>query len=271
MSDFKGKKVLVTGAAMGLGRLISLRVLELGAELVVMWDYNAEAMDKTASELRERGYRVETQVVDVSSLDSIREAAALTLAQIGAVDILFNNAGVVKGGSFLEHSHQDLERTIRINTLGVMHVTRAFIDKMVEQGSGHVVNIASAAGLMPVPLQSAYSPSKWGCLAFSESLRIEMEDLKTGVRVTTICPSYIDTGMFKGVTAPLLTPILQPDDAVSRIIRGVQKNQLVVCMPWIVNLLPAFWGLLPRRAFDAIVGRFFGVYKSMNQFIGHGK
>lgn len=269
MSDFMNKKVLVTGAAMGLGRLISIRALELGAEVVIMWDYNATAMEATAAELRAKGHKVETQVVDVSSLDSIREAAAQTLAAVGVPDILFNNAGVVKGGSFLDHRHEDLERTIRINTLGPMHVTRAFIEGMVQRGSGHVINIASAAGLMPVPLQSAYSPSKWGCLSFSESLRIEMEDLKTGVHVTTICPSYIDTGMFKGVTAPLLTPILQPEDAVNRIIRGVQDDRLMVLMPWIVHLLPAFWGLLPRRAFDAIVGRFFGVYKSMNQFIGH--
>lgn len=269
MSDFLGKKVLVTGAAMGLGRLMTIRSLEMGAELVVMWDYNAAALDTTAAELRGKGWRVETQVVDVSKVDNIREAAAHTLENYGAPDILFNNAGIVKGGSFLDHTHADIERIMAVNALGVMHVTRAFIASMVERGSGHVVNIASAAGLMPVPRQSAYSPSKWACLSFSESLRIEMEDLRTGVKVTTICPSYIDTGMFKGVTAPMLTPILQPEDAVNRIMRGVQNDSLMVCMPWIVNLLPMFWGFLPRRAFDAIVGRFFGVYNSMNKFIGH--
>lgn len=269
MSDFMGKKVLVTGAAMGLGRLLSLRSLELGADLVVMWDINGAALDKTAAELREKGFRVETQVVDVSKVERIREAAAQTLESVGGIDILFNNAGIVKGGSFLDHSHEDLERTIHINTLGVMHVTRCFIDAMVEKGNGHVINIASAAGLMPVPLQSAYSPSKWGCMAFSESLRIEMENLRTGVKVTTICPSYIDTGMFAGVKAPLLTPILKPDDAVARIISAVQNDRLVVCMPWIVNLLPMFWGVLPRRVFDVVVGRMFRVYTSMNQFVGH--
>jgi short-subunit dehydrogenase len=268
MSDFKAKKVLVTGAAMGLGRLMTMRSLELGAAMVEMWDINAEALDKTAAEMRAKGYTVETQVVDVSSLDSIKQAATATLARTGTIDILFNNAGIVKGGTFVEHRHEDLERTIKVNVLGVMHVTRCFIDSMIAQGSGHVVNIASAAGLMPVPLQTAYSPSKWACLSSSESLRIEMEDLKTGVHVTTICPSYIDTGMFAGVKAPLLTPILQPEVAVARIIRAVQNDELVVCMPWIVNLLPMFWGFLPRRAFDLIVGRVFRSYKSMSQFKG---
>lgn len=269
MSDFLGKNVLVTGAAMGLGRLMTLRSLELGADVVVMWDINAATLEKTAAEMREKNYRVETQVVDVSNLDSIREAAAHTLEHVGAIDILFNNAGIVKGGSLLDHSHEDLERTIRINVLGVMHVTRCFVGAMVERGSGHIVNIASAAGLMPVPLQSAYSPSKWACLSFSESVRIEMENLRTGVKVTTICPSYIDTGMFAGVKAPLLTPILKPEDAVARIISAVQNDKLVVCMPWIVNLLPMFWGFLPRRIFDVVVGKMFGVYTSMNKFVGH--
>ncbi len=269
MSDFKNKKVLVTGAAMGMGRLMTLRSLELGASLVVMWDINAEKLEATASEMRGKGYRVETQVVDVSSLDSIKGAATQTLETVGAIDILFNNAGIVKGGSFLDHRHEDLERTIKVNVLGVMHVTRCFIDAMVKQGSGHIINIASAAGLMPVPLQSAYSPSKWACLSFSEVIRIEMEQLKTGIHVTTICPSYIDTGMFAGVKAPLLTPILQPEVAVARIIRAVQRNELVVCMPWIVNLLPMFWGTLPRRAFDLIVGKLFRSYTSMSQFTGH--
>lgn len=269
MSDFKAKKVLVTGAAMGMGRLMVQRALELGASVVVMWDINGEALEKTAAEMRGKGYRVETQVVDVSNLDSIKAAAAHTQETVGTIDILFNNAGIVKGGNFLDHRHEDLERTIKVNVLGVMHVARCFIEGMVKQGSGHIINVASAAGLMPVPLQSAYSPSKWACLSFSEVIRIEMETLKTGVKVTTICPSYIDTGMFAGVKAPLLTPILQPEVAVDHIFRAVKNDELVVCMPWIVNLLPMFWGVLPRRAFDLIVGKLFRSYTSMSQFTGH--
>ena len=268
MSDFKGKKVLVTGAAMGLGRLMVLRSIEEGAACVVLWDINQEALDKTAEEARAKGGTVHTYIADVSSLDAIKDTAERTLAEVGTIDILFNNAGIVRGGTFLDHTHQDLELTIKINVLGVMHVAKCFLPAMVEQGSGHIVNLASAAGLMPVPLQSAYSPSKNAAMAFSESLRLEMEDARTGVHVTTICPSYINTGMFDGVKAPLLTPILEPDDAVNRIFRAVKSDSLVVCMPWIVNLLPLFRGVLPTRVFDLIVGKLFRVHTSMKEFTG---
>lgn len=269
MSDFKGKHVLVTGGAMGIGRLMALRSAEEGAAHVTLWDINQDAMDKTAAELREKGAEASTQVVDVSSLEAIKSAAEETIANQGMVDILFNNAGIVTGGSFLEHRHEDFEKTIRINVLGVMHVARCFVPKMVEKGAGHVINIASAAGLLAVPLQCAYSPSKWACLAFSDVLRLEMEMQKTGVHVTTVCPSYINTGMFDGVSAPLLTPIMEPDDAVNQIIRAVKRNRIVLRMPPLVRLLPLFKGVLPPRAFDFIVGKMFGSYKSMSGFKGH--
>lgn len=270
MSEIKGKNVLVTGGAMGLGRLMAERALAEGAARIVLWDINAEKLDETAAALRAGGAPVDTHVVDVSRLESILEAAARVLAEAGHIDILFNNAGIVVGRPFLEHSHEDLERTIRVNTLGVMHVARAFVPKMAERRSGHVINIASAAGLIPVPRQSAYSPSKWACLSFSEILRLEMEADNTGVRVTTVCPSYIDTGMFAGATAPLLTPILQPPYVVDRIFAAVKADRILLRLPWIVNLLPLMRGTLPARVFDFVAGSIFGVYKSMDHFKGHG-
>lgn len=269
MSTFKDKKVLVTGGAMGIGRLMAVRALEEGAARVVLWDINQSTLESTAAELRAKGFTVDTRVVNVAELFAIKAAATATMQEIGPIDILFNNAGVVVGKPFVEHTHEEIERTINVNVLGVMHVARAFVPAMVAQGSGHVINIASAAGLIPVPRQSAYSPSKWACLAFSEILRIEMEEGKTGVHVTTVCPSYINTGMFDGVTAPLLTPILDPDYAVGKIIDAVKHNRILLRMPWIVNLLPFFRGTQPARMFDFICGKIFGVYKSMSQFKGH--
>lgn len=268
MSTFKDKTVLITGGAMGLGRLMAERSAAEGASRVILWDINAAALEETASALRAKGHAIETSVVDVSSLDSIRDNAKAVLDAHGAVDILFNNAGIVVGKLFLDHSHEDFERTIRINTLGVMHVARAFIPAMVAKGGGHVINIASAAGLMPVPRQSAYSPSKWACLSFSETLRLEMEECKTGVNVTTVCPSYIDTGMFAGAKAPLLTPILQPAYVVDQIIAAVKSNRILLRLPWIVNILPFMRGTMPSRVFDFLAGSIFGVYKSMDHFKG---
>lgn len=269
MSTFKGKRVLITGGAMGLGRLMAIRVLEEGAARVILWDINQEQLDKTAGELRGKGHTVDTRVVNVADLFAIKSAATATLQEVGAIDLLFNNAGVVVGKDFVEHTHEEIERTINVNVLGVMHVARAFVPAMVAQRSGHVINIASAAGLMPVPRQSAYCPSKWACLAFSEILRIEMEEARTGVKVTTVCPSYINTGMFDGAKAPLLTPILEPDYVVDRIVDAVKRDKILLRMPWIVNLLPFFRGTQPARVFDFICGKIFGVYKSMEQFKGH--
>lgn len=270
MSEIRNATVLITGGAMGLGRLLAERCAAEGAARIVLWDINAEALEETASALRAGGAEVRTAVVDVSSLDAIRDEAARTLEAVGGVDLLFNNAGIVVGRPFAEHSHEDIERTIRINVLGVMHVARAFVPRMLEQGRGHVVNIASAAGLIPVPRQSAYSPSKWAVLGFSEILRLELEALGEDLHVTTVCPSYINTGMFDGAKAPLLTPILDQHVAADRIIAAVKSNRILLRMPFMVKLIPLLRGTLPARVFDLVAGRIFGVYKSMEEFKGRG-
>ena len=253
---------------MGLGKLMAERALQEGAARVVLWDLNESVLEETAVALRAAGGTVDTRVVNVADLAAIRKAADETIAEIGSIDILFNNAGIVVGKPFVEHTHEDIERTIQVNVLGVMHVARAFVPGMVAQKSGHVINVASAAGLIPVPRQSAYCPSKWACLAFSEILRLEMEEERTGVKVTTVCPSYINTGMFDGAKAPLLTPILEPDYAVNKIIDAVKRDKILLRMPWIVNLLPFMRGTQPARMFDFVAGRIFGVYKSMSHFKG---
>lgn len=269
MSEIRGKKVLVTGGAIGIGRLMALNCAKEGARHIVLWDINSEKMAETAEELRAAGVEASTYQVNVANLDDIKAKAEEVRSQVGTIDILFNNAGIVRGGSFIEHTHDDLDTTIRINVLGVMHVTKEFLPGMTAQKFGHVINIASAAGLMPVPLQSAYSPSKWACLSFSEILRIEMETEKTGVHVTTVCPSYIDTGMFDGVKPPLLTPILTPQYVADQVVKAVKNNRIILRMPFMVNLLPLFRGILSARLFDIFTGKLFRVYDTMEDFKGH--
>lgn len=271
MSRITGKSVLITGGAMGLGRLMAERSVELGAKRVILWDINATLLESTAQALRSAGESaIETHVVDVSAPEAIAQAAESVLAN-GAVDILFNNAGIVVGKPYWENTADDIEKTIRINVLGVMHVARAFLPAMRDQNSGSIVNIASAAGLVAVPRGAVYSGSKHAVLGWSESVRIELEQENSAVLITTVCPSYINTGMFDGVKAPLLTPILQPSDAVDRIMRALEKGAPVVRMPWIVNLLPLMKGTLTVRLFDFIAGKIFRVYDSMGQWKGHGK
>lgn len=272
MTKITNRTVLITGAAAGIGKLLAKRCLEEKAYQVVLWDINEEKLDETRDEFAREGYKnVTSYVVDVSDVEDIKAAADAVRSEVGTVEILFNNAGVVVGKPFAEHSHRDIAKTININVSGAMHVAAEFIDEMLQQQEGHIINIASAAGLMPNPNMSVYAGSKWAVLGWSESLRLEMERDKTGVQVTTVLPSYINTGMFDGVKAPMLTPIMEPDYIVEKIIQGVKDNEILLKEPFMVRSVPILRGLLPTRVFDYVAGKLFGVYKTMETFVGKPK
>jgi all-trans-retinol dehydrogenase (NAD+) len=268
LSKINNRTILITGGASGLGKLFAQRCLREKAHAVILWDINTAQLEQTVAAFRAEGHaQVHGYSVDVSDAESVLSASRQVLAEHGAVDILFNNAGIVVGKSFEEHSYRDIERTIGINVLGVMYVARAFLPAMIEQGRGHVVNIASAAGLIPNPNMSVYASSKWAVVGWSESLRLELESMGKELHVTTVEPSYVNTGMFDGVKAPFLTPILEPNELVDKVVRAVKADRILVREPGIVKLLPLMRGLLPTRAFD-LMARQFGVYDSMNDFVG---
>ena len=266
MTLLRNKHVLITGGAQGIGALLAKGSLERGAARVTLWDVNACALDIQAAKLCALGFTVEGNMVDLAESAQIINAAEALNAEC-PVDVLINNAGIVVGKPLAEQSHDEIEKTLRINTLGVIHSTRAFLPGMIARGNGHVVNIASASGFVPVPRLTTYGASKWACLGFSESLRVELRDHK-GVQVTTVCPSYINTGMFAGASAPFLTPLLEPEYAAGRILRAIERDASMLCMPRIVHLVPMLYALLPAPLFDALCGRLFGIYKSMDHFQG---
>ena len=146
-------------------------------------------------------------------------------------------------------------------------MTKGLLPDMLHRKSGHVVNIASAAGMAAHPKLSVYAASKWGLIGWSESLRLELEQAKTGIKVTTVTPYYIDTGMFKGVRSPII-PLLKPEKVAQKIIKAIEKNKIFSRMPWLVYAMPFFKGILPQRWFDMIVGKIFGVYGAMDSFEG---
>mgnify|MGYP001098644685 CR=1 FL=1 len=269
MTKIKSKNVLITGGASGIGKLLGEQCLEKGANKIIIWDINESALNKTSEEFKAKGYAVHPYLVDVSDLAQIIDTSKKVLDQVGTVDILINNAGIVTGKPFHEQDHKSIDKTLDINTAAVMHITRAFIKPMIDQKSGHIINIASAAAMMSNPNMSIYAGSKWAVLGWSESLRLELESLEGYLHVTTVTPSYIDTGMFDGVKAPLLLPMLKPDSIVKAIISGIEKNKLFVRKPFMVNSLPFIRGILPTRAFDWFVGNILKVYKSMDEFKGH--
>jgi len=272
MSSFKSKTVLVTGGASGLGKLMAKKALQRRAKSVILWDIDEIKLNETTAEFEKKGYTVHPYIVDVSNKDDIDWAAQDVLANIGEVDILFNNAGIVAGSKrFVEHTDRDMQATMDINVLGVMRVAKAFLPAMLQQGFGHIINIASAAGLVANPNMSVYAASKWAVIGWSESLRLEMETDAPNVKVLTVTPSYINTGMFEGVKLPLLTPMLEPEEFVERVMKGIERNEINLKAPFVVNALPILKGVLPTRIFDVVAGDIFGVYKSMDTFKGKGK
>ncbi|MDP3443608.1 MAG: SDR family NAD(P)-dependent oxidoreductase, partial [Ignavibacteria bacterium] len=228
MSSFKNKKVLITGGASGIGLLLGKKALDKGAELLIIWDINTLLMEEEIAKLKALGNSVIGFTVDVSSADSVATAATKLIHNNQIPDLLILNAGVVSGKFFHEHQKGEIEQTIGVNVLGCMLPARAFLPDMIKRGSGHLVSISSAAGMLANPKMAVYAASKWAVYGWSESVRLEMQQLKTGVKVTTVTPSYIDTGMFDGVKVNIFLPKLSTEKAVRLILNGIERNKKFV-------------------------------------------
>ncbi|MEJ3405796.1 SDR family oxidoreductase [Rathayibacter sp. YIM 133350] len=272
----RGASVLITGAAMGMGRLYAERAVAEGAKHVVLWDRDAAGLASTVDHLGElsRGRtRIYSYVVDISDLGAIAKTAQRVRKEIGNPDVLINNAGIVRGNQFFWETNNgdDTRRTIQVNTLAPMYITREFLPGMIARAyrPSRIVNIASAAGMLANPRMSVYAASKAAVIGWSDSLRLELEQQDhTNVKVTTVCPSYISTGMFEGARGPLLTPVLTPEYVVDRVWSAMLAGRPMLVLPRSVTLSRVMRGVLPQRAFDAVVGRFFGVHRSMEHFTG---
>lgn len=267
MSQIKDRTALITGGASGIGYLMGKELLGAGAKRLVIWDIQEEALQKVVREFTGRGFQVAGFKVNVADIAQIEETIRRMEQDGIAVDVLINNAGIVVGRDFADHSQEDIARTMEINAVAPMQVTRAFLPGMMERRSGHIVNIASAAGMMSNPRMSVYCASKWAVIGWSDSLRLEMDQRRSGIKVTTVTPYYIDTGMFAGVRSPLI-PLLKPESVARRIVDAIQKDKVFLRLPWLVNVLPLLRGALPVRWFDRIVGEWLGVYRSMSTFEG---
>ncbi|WP_120339010.1 SDR family oxidoreductase [Cryobacterium soli] len=270
-----GARVLITGAGMGMGRLYAERAVAEGARAVILWDRDAASLSSTAAILTERSggaTQIAPYVVDVSDLGAIAQTAQRVRTEVGNPDIVINNAGIVRGSFFWEHDNGDDTRaTMQVNALAPMYITREFLPAMMRNPhrESRIVNIASAAGMLSTPRMSVYAASKAAVIAWSDSLRLELKQQGFDhVRVSTIAPSYISTGMFDGARGPLFTPVMTPEYVVDRVWRAMLAGSPQLLMPWTVGLSKTVRGVLPLAAWDVVAGRVFGVYRSMDTFIG---
>lgn len=266
MTRFAGRNVLITGGARGIGRLMAHKAVQRGAT-VVLWDINESELERTAREL---GDKAHPYLCDITDRQAVYACAERVKSEVGDIDILINNAGIVTGRPFMELPDELIEKTMQVNTMSLFWTAKAFLPDMLRRNTGHVVTIASAAGTLGVARLGDYCASKFGAVGFDESLRVELRNQSSQVNTTVVCPYYIDTGMFDGVKTrvPWLLPILDEEKAAEKVLRAVEKNKNRLFMPGVVGLLPAL-RILPTRLFDATMN-LLGVNVSMDEFNGHG-
>ncbi len=269
MRTLGGKRMLVTGAASGIGKALAARMAREGAHLLLI-DLDEASLQATGSSLARDGAVVHTWRLDVADTAAIASLREDVHRNGGPIDVLVNNAGVVFGGPFLEVPLERHLLTYRVNVLGLVAMTHAFLPDLVGRPDAHVVNVASASGFIGLPYGSTYASSKWAVIGFSESLRLELELLgHRHVHVTTVCPSYVSTGLFEGARAPFATRLLTPDRLAETITRAVLADRLWVRTPWLVKMTPMLKGILPTRAFYSVAG-VLGVNTSMTGWKGRG-
>jgi len=242
--DFKGKAVVVTGAASGIGREIALAFARRGARLAVA-DIDAVRLQGVGEELEGMGAEVHVHVVDVSVAEQVRNLCDEVYREMGRVDVLCNNAGIGIGGRFEDVTLEDWEWIVGVNLWGVIHGCHYFYPRMIAQGGGgHIVNTASGAGLAPLPLMTAYCCTKYAVVGLSETLRAEAA--LHGIGVSAICPGIVDTpitratklcsGTDRSTPQELQERIVRiyarrgytPDRVAAAVVRAVERNRGVV-------------------------------------------
>jgi NAD(P)-dependent dehydrogenase (short-subunit alcohol dehydrogenase family) len=192
MDEFRGKVAVVTGAASGIGLGLARRFASEGMR-VVMADVEEPALKAAADDLATTGAEVVAVTTDVSDADAVHALAATTFDRFGTAHVVCNNAGIGTGGRAWEVSEAQWRWIIGVNLMGVVHGIQAFVPRMVEQNEGHVVNTASAAGLMTGPGMSPYFATKHAVVALSESLAADLGLAGADVGVSVLCPEWVRT------------------------------------------------------------------------------
>jgi NAD(P)-dependent dehydrogenase (short-subunit alcohol dehydrogenase family) len=235
----KGRPALVTGAGAGLGRAIALALAGRGAQLVVT-DINTDALARLEADLAAFGRPVMARVVDVADREAMRALADEVHAEVGPLGVLVNNAGVALHGGIANTTLEDWDWIMGINVMGVIHGCCLFVPAMKEAGrGGHVINLASLAGLIATEQLGAYSTTKFAVVGLSEALRDECAPYHIGV--TAICPGFIQTDIAKNMRMGgrpeddrrLFQRILnqgggKPEDVAQAVLHAIDHNKPLV-------------------------------------------
>ena len=248
MDEFRGKVAVVTGAASGIGLGLARRFASEGMR-VVMADVEEPALKTAADDLASDGAEILAVTTDVSDADAVHALAAATFDRFGTAHVVCNNAGIGTGGPAWEVSEAQWRWIIGVNLMGVVHGIQAFVPRLIEQGEGHVVNTASAAGLITGPGMSPYFATKHAVVALSESLAADLSGVGANVGVSVLCPEWVRTRInesdrnrpddvpsfqdlrpemagMRDVLNSLVQSGLEPSEIAEHVVDAIRKNRL---------------------------------------------
>ncbi|HEY1358400.1 MAG TPA: SDR family oxidoreductase [Thermoleophilaceae bacterium] len=241
VADPAGKVVAVTGAGRGIGRATATALAAAGAR-VALGDVDADSARSAAEEL---GGRAIGLPLDVTDEDSFAGFLGTAEAELGPVDVLVNNAGVMQIGPFAGETEATARRMIDINADGVARGMRLALPAMKERGRGHLINLASTAGRVGVPGAATYCGTKWFVLGLSEAVAAELHG--TGVDVSCVLPGFVNTELTSGVRRPAYVRLVEPEDIAEAIVAAVRRPRLHVWVPRSLGPVTYVNSLLPRR------------------------
>lgn len=243
-ASVSGKVVLITGGASGIGAAMAARLAALGGEVWIA-DRQTNLAEEHAARLRATGAKAHALSLDVRDFGAFEEAAARIVETSGGIDYLFNNAGIGIGGEIDSFTINDWNSIIDVNLRGVVNGIQAVYPVMIRQGSGHIVNTASLAGLITMTAQAGYSATKHAVVALSNTLRLEAE--RHGVKVSVLCPGVVRTPILAGgrygyntsasaedmvALGEKLRPISAEDFADKSLRRVLRGDAIVVVPRW---------------------------------------
>jgi short-subunit dehydrogenase len=240
LRSYRGVRALVTGASSGIGRALALRLARSGARVALVARRHDE-LEKLAGEIRANGGEAAALACDVEDAASSADTCARAQALWGGIDLLVNNAGYGHHRTFLEWEIEDMERMMRVNYFGTLYFTKALLPGMVAQRRGWIVFVASVAGKIAPPEESAYAATKHAMVGLASSLSLEVED--AGVHVLTVCPGVIRTPFFDEEALSRMAPaakngMVDVDSLVDAMIDALAKGRHEITHPG--GIAPAY-------------------------------